>query len=100
MKRALSLILCAVMLLTALCGCTTLEKDETGEYDKGAIIPMYLGNEMYNFDPQVEYLNDSNVKILSLYLQALPISMKTASFSLLSLILMKSSTVTDTANIR
>lgn len=71
MKRALSLILCAVMLLTALCGCTTLEKDETGEYDKGAIIPMYLGNEMYNFDPQVAYLNDSNVKILSLLFASL-----------------------------
>lgn len=66
MKRALSLILCAVMLLSALCGCTTLEKDETGEYDKGAIIPMYLGTQMYNFDPAVAYLNDSNVKILSL----------------------------------
>lgn len=71
MKRALSLILCAVTLLTALCGCTTLEKDETGEYDKGAIIPMYLGTEMYNFDPQVAYLNDSNVKILSLLFASL-----------------------------
>lgn len=71
MKRALSLILCAVMLLTALCGCTTLEKDETGEYDKGAIIPMYLGTQMYNFDPAVAYLNDSNVKILSLLYEGL-----------------------------
>ncbi len=72
MKRALSLILCAVMLLTALCGCTTLEKDkETGEYDKGAIIPMYLGTQMYNFDPQIAYLNDSNVKILSLLYSSL-----------------------------
>ncbi len=71
MKRALSLILCAVMLLTALCGCTTLEKDEEGEYDKGAIIPMYLGTQMYNFDPQVAYLNDSNIKILSLLYESL-----------------------------
>ncbi len=72
MKRALSLILCTIMLLTALCGCTTLEKDEeSGEYDKGAIIPMYLGTEMYNFDPQVAYLNDSNVKILSLLFESL-----------------------------
>ncbi len=67
MKRALSLLLCAVMLLTALCGCTTLAKDEeTGGDDKGAIIPMYLGTEMYNFDPALAYLNDSNAKILSL----------------------------------
>ncbi len=67
MKRALTLFLCAVMLVTALCGCTTLQKDsETGEYDKGAIIPMYLGTEMYNFDPAIAYLNDSNAKILSL----------------------------------
>ena len=40
MKRLLALILCAVMLLLSVAGCTTLEKDEeTGEYDKGAIIP-------------------------------------------------------------
>ncbi len=71
MKRALSLILCAVMLLAVLSGCTTLEKDETGEYDKGAIIPMYLGTEMYDFDPQRAYLNDSNVKILSLLFESL-----------------------------
>lgn len=72
MKRALSLILCTVMLLTALSGCTTLEKDEaTGDYDKGAIIPMYLGTEMYDFDPQRAYLNDSNAKILSLLFESL-----------------------------
>ncbi len=72
MKRLLALILCAVMLLLSVAGCTTLEKDEeTGEYDKGAIIPMYLGTEMYSFDPTVAYLNDSNVKILSLLYESL-----------------------------
>ncbi len=66
MKRSVAIILCAVMLLTALAGCTTLEKNDEGEYDKGAIIPMYLGTQMYNFDPQAPYLNDSNIQILDL----------------------------------
>lgn len=67
MKRAMSLILCAALLLVALAGCTTLEYDsETGEYDDGAIIPVYLGTEQYNFDPGTAYTNDAMVKILSL----------------------------------
>ena len=72
MKRALALILCAVMVVLTLAGCTTLKKnDETGEYDKGAIIPMYIGTEMISFDPTVAYLNDSNVKILSMLYEGL-----------------------------
>lgn len=67
MKRALALILCAVMLVAALSGCTTsLEKLETGEYDKGAVIPMYISTQMFNFDPATAYLNDANAKVLSL----------------------------------
>ena len=66
MKRAWALILCFAMITTVLCGCTTLEKSEDGSYDKGAIIPMYIGTEMYNFDPGIAYLNDSNAKILSM----------------------------------
>ena len=67
MKRLLALLLCAVMLIVSLGGCTTLVKDsESGEYDKGAIIPMYIGTQMYSFDPTLAYLNDSNVKILSM----------------------------------
>ncbi|HOQ14651.1 MAG TPA: ABC transporter substrate-binding protein, partial [Bacillota bacterium] len=72
MKRALSLILCAVMLTMALVACTTLEKDpKTGDYDKGAIIPMYIGTQLFNFDPAVAYLNDSQAKILSLLYEGL-----------------------------
>lgn len=72
MKRALSLILCAVMLSVALISCTTLEKDpKTGDYDKGAIIPMYIGTQLFNFDPAVAYLNDSQAKILSLLYEGL-----------------------------
>lgn len=67
MKRAMSLIICAALLLIILGGCTTLEYDsETGEYDDGAIIPVYLGTEQYNFDPGTAYTNDSMAKILSL----------------------------------
>lgn len=66
MKRAVAFILCAVMLVAALSGCTTLVKNEAGEIDKGAVIPVYLGTQMYNFDPAMPYLNDANAKILDL----------------------------------
>ncbi len=66
MKRAVALILCAVMLTAVFAGCTTLEKTEDGELDKGAVIPMYLGTQMFNFDPAKPYLNDANIKILDL----------------------------------
>ncbi len=71
MKKALSLILAALMLASALTGCTTLHKLETGEYDKGAIIDMYLTTECYNFDPQQSMIDDSMLKIMSLIFEGL-----------------------------
>ena len=65
MKKVLSLILCAVMLASALAGCTTLEKTETGDYDKGAIIDMYFTTEVYDLDPQRSIIDDAQLKIMS-----------------------------------
>lgn len=60
-KKVLSLILAALMGVTSLAGCTTLEGD-----DKGAVIDMYLTTEVYNFDPQCSIVDDAQLKVLSL----------------------------------
>ena len=71
MKKVLSLILAALMLASALTGCTTLEKLDNGEYDKGAIIDMYITPEVYNFDPQQTITDESMLKIMSLIFEGL-----------------------------
>ncbi len=60
-KKVLSLILAALMGVTSLAGCTTLEGD-----DKGAVIDMYLTTEVYNFDPQCSIVDDAQLKVLNL----------------------------------
>ncbi len=65
-KKVVSLILAALMGVTSLAGCTTLE----GE-DKGAIIDMYLTTEVYNFDPQCSIVDDAQLKVLGLLYEGL-----------------------------
>lgn len=71
MKKALSLILAMITAASVMAGCTTLEKDETGSYDKGAIIDMYLTTEVYDFDPQRSITDDAMLKIYSLIYEGL-----------------------------
>lgn len=71
MKKALSLILAMITAASVMAGCTTLEKDETGNYDKGAIIDMYLTTEVYDFDPQRSITDDAMLKIYSLIYEGL-----------------------------
>ena len=72
MKKVIALILAVTMLAATAVGCTTLEKDATGEdYDKGAIIDMYLTTEIYNFDPQLSVTDDAMLKIFSLCFEGL-----------------------------
>ena len=72
MKKVIALILAVTMLAATAVGCTTLEKDATGEdYDKGAIIDMYLTTEIYNFDPQLSVTDDAMLKIFSLCYEGL-----------------------------
>ncbi len=66
MKRILALVLCMIMLVTALASCTTLEED-----DKGAVIDVYLTNEIYNYDPAFGFTDASCAKILSLVFEGL-----------------------------
>lgn len=71
MKKVLSLVLAMLMFGSVISGCTTLEKDETGSYDKGAIIDMYLTTEVYDFDPQRSITDDAMLKIYSLIYEGL-----------------------------
>ena len=61
-KRIVALMLCLIMLVPFAVGCSTEGTDE----DKGAIIPMYITNPIYNLDPAVAYTNDDTVKIIGL----------------------------------
>ena len=64
-KKILALILCAASLLTFV-SCSTLVGD-----DKGAVIDVYLTNEIYNFDPAYGFTDASTAKILSLIFEGL-----------------------------
>lgn len=66
MKRIICLALCIVMLCGVFTSCSTLKGD-----DKGAIIDVYLTDELYNFDPALSYTDDSMVKVLSLIYEGL-----------------------------
>lgn len=71
MKKIISLFLVAAMLALSMAGCTTLKKNANGDYDKGAIISMYLSSEVYDFDPQRSINDDSMLKIYSLIYEGL-----------------------------
>ncbi|MBR0302848.1 MAG: hypothetical protein IJQ80_03270, partial [Clostridia bacterium] len=66
MKRILAIVICAVMLLASLSSCTTLKGD-----DKGAVIDVYLTNEIYDFDPARCSTDVSASKFLSLVFEGL-----------------------------
>jgi len=65
-KKAISLILAALMGITSLSGCSTLKGD-----DKGATINMYLTTEVHNFDPHCSIVDDAQLKVLSLIYEGL-----------------------------
>ena len=63
-KRILAMLLCLLMCLTALVGCGGRIK--AGSEVKGALITMYLTNEVYNFDPAYAYMNEEAESVVSL----------------------------------
>ncbi|MBQ2468488.1 MAG: hypothetical protein II503_02280, partial [Clostridia bacterium] len=71
MKKIISLLLAALMLAAILSGCTTLKKLEDGTYDRGAVIEMYLSEEVYNFDPQIAVTDENMLKVMSLLFEGL-----------------------------
>lgn len=68
MKRALALILCLVMCLSALtlAACSKKDEDYKGEY-----IVMYLTENMYDLDPANAYYNESTRSVVSLLFDTL-----------------------------
>ncbi len=67
MKKLISMLLMAAMLVTLLAGCgSTLEEDE-----KGAIIDIYLASEISDYDPALAYTDDSAAKVLGLVYEGL-----------------------------
>ncbi|MBQ4066812.1 MAG: hypothetical protein IJD22_04105 [Clostridia bacterium] len=68
MKKLLSLILAVIVVCTSLAACSTLE-----EGDKGAVITMYLSEEIYNYDPAVAFTDTASAKLLSLMYEGLTI---------------------------
>lgn len=68
MKRAICLVLAVIMICGVITSCSSLEKN-----DKGAIVTMYLADEIYNFDPMVGFNDTSTAKILSLVFEGLTV---------------------------
>ena len=66
MKKVISLVICLIMLSSALVGCA--KKDPN---DKGAYVTMYLTDPVYNFDPARAYENEASLKIVSLLFEPL-----------------------------
>lgn len=72
MKKLLAMTLAIVILSASLVGCgTTLVKDADGNYDRGAVITMYLADEVFDFDPQQSVNDDSKLKVLNLLFEGL-----------------------------
>jgi ABC-type oligopeptide transport system substrate-binding subunit len=63
-KRLLALLLCLLMCVGALAGCSGRIK--AGSEVKGSLITMYLTDEIYNFDPAYAYMNEEAESIVSL----------------------------------
>jgi len=63
MKKALSLLLALLMLATVFTGC--------GDDGKGAVIPVYISDEIVNLDPAYAYDNETSLKILPLIYEGL-----------------------------
>lgn len=69
MKKITVVILAIAMLLPCLVACESGPR-QTDE-DKGAVISMYMTDEMYNFDPALAYTDDSAAKMMSLLFEGL-----------------------------
>ncbi len=63
-KRVIALLLCLLMCMTALLGCS--ERIKADSEVKGAYMSMFLTDEIYNFDPALAYMNEEAESIVSL----------------------------------
>ncbi len=68
MKRVLALMLAMMMVVCSLASCSTLEAE-----DKGSIITLYFGDEIYDFDPTQSYTNDAVAQLTTLMFEGLTV---------------------------
>ncbi len=66
-KRIFAAMLCLVMVVAVFASCAAPKS----ENDKGAIINMYLSQEIYDFDPAYAYNNDAALKVVDLLFASL-----------------------------
>ncbi len=66
MKKIISLILAVATVCCCFGACSGLSKD-----DKGAIVTMYLADQIYDYDPIVGFTDTSKAKIISLVFEGL-----------------------------
>ncbi len=66
MKRIISMFVCLVMIALTLTGCSTLQGD-----DKGAIINVFFGTRIIDFDPSKNYHDNDMVKFYSMIYEGL-----------------------------
>ena len=71
MKRILALSICLVLLAGSILGLLTSCSSSSDTSDKGAFITMYLGSEMYDFDPANAYYNNDVANVLELIYEPL-----------------------------
>lgn len=69
-KRIIALLLCLIMCVSAMAGCSRGTIDVTDE-DKGEQIIMYLSENVYDLDPTRAYINESTRAIVSLLFDTL-----------------------------
>ncbi|MBR5515038.1 MAG: peptide ABC transporter substrate-binding protein [Clostridia bacterium] len=68
MKKILALTLCLVMLVPVFAACGKIKPTDD---DKGAEIPVYLTDPVFNLDPAFAYLDDGAVEILQMIFEGL-----------------------------
>lgn len=66
-KRLIALTLCLIMAVSVFASCSIKKNKD----DKGAIIKMYITEEIYDFDPAYAFKNDSTLKIVNLMFSTL-----------------------------
>ncbi len=66
-KRLFALILCLLMVVPVLAGCSSYDPDE----DKGETLNMYLENEVYDFDPAIAYRSKEALQLSSMLFSGL-----------------------------
>ena len=66
MKKSLAFLLCLVMILSSLAGCSDEQETNNLDTSVGDEINIYIGEPIYNFDPAEAYKNETSLKVTSL----------------------------------